>query len=139
MNYSAFTLLKPFFSGFPKNCPNPYGNLKNWCFGIFLSCFRRLIYCVQYSVCPHSFIQENNIFENRIVGRAREELSDKIVTLERYGWRCIIFSGKLGNKPGQALFYDLLCWSFINFQLMRADIIAAAALSPDYFNLSQNW
>ncbi|XP_076072060.1 cyclic GMP-AMP synthase-like receptor 2 [Mytilus galloprovincialis] len=34
----------------------------------FMKCFRRLIYCVNYSVCPHYFIPENNLFENKIEG-----------------------------------------------------------------------
>ncbi|XP_063416272.1 uncharacterized protein LOC134697916 [Mytilus trossulus] len=40
----------------------------------FMRCFRRLIYCVQYQVCPHYFIPENNMFENKIEGLARTNL-----------------------------------------------------------------
>ncbi|XP_071124025.1 cyclic GMP-AMP synthase-like receptor [Mytilus edulis] len=36
----------------------------------FMQCFNRLIYCVEYSICLHYFIPENNMFANKIEGRA---------------------------------------------------------------------
>ncbi|XP_052078044.1 nucleotidyltransferase MB21D2-like [Mytilus californianus] len=50
----------------------------------FMRCFRRLIYSVDYSVCLHYFIPENNMFENKIEGRAREILLEKLYTLHIY-------------------------------------------------------
>ncbi|VDI47791.1 Hypothetical predicted protein [Mytilus galloprovincialis] len=61
----------------------------------FMRCFNRLIYCVKYSACLHYFIPENNMFENKIEGRAREVLLDKLQTLHRFGWRCVLFSNQL--------------------------------------------
>ncbi|XP_071126621.1 uncharacterized protein [Mytilus edulis] len=63
----------------------------------FMRCFSRLIYSVEYSVCLHYFIPENNMFENKIEGRVREILLEKLYTLHSYGWRCILFSNQLSN------------------------------------------
>ncbi|VDI36231.1 Hypothetical predicted protein [Mytilus galloprovincialis] len=63
----------------------------------FMRCFSRLIYSVDYSVCLHYFIPENNMFENKIEGRAREILLDKLYTLRTYGWRCVLFSDQLSK------------------------------------------
>ncbi|XP_071126599.1 uncharacterized protein [Mytilus edulis] len=70
----------------------------------FTRCFRRLLYCVKYSLCVHYFIPENNMFENRIEGRARELLLEKLYTLNSYGWRCILFSDQISN-------FDVSIWS----------------------------
>ncbi|XP_071147878.1 uncharacterized protein [Mytilus edulis] len=63
----------------------------------FMRCFNRLVYCVEYSVCLHYFIPENNMFENKIEGRARDVLLNKLNTLHSYGWRCILFSDQISN------------------------------------------
>ncbi|VDH96213.1 Hypothetical predicted protein [Mytilus galloprovincialis] len=63
----------------------------------FLRCVGRLIYCVEYSVCWHYFVPENNLFENKIRGRAREILLEKLFFLHSYGWRCILFSDQVSN------------------------------------------
>ncbi|VDI57756.1 Hypothetical predicted protein [Mytilus galloprovincialis] len=63
----------------------------------FMRCFSRLIYCVEHSVCLHYFIPENNMFENKIVGRAREVLLEKLYMLNSYNWRCILFSDQMSN------------------------------------------
>ncbi|XP_052075889.1 nucleotidyltransferase MB21D2-like [Mytilus californianus] len=44
----------------------------------YMRCFRRHIYCVEYTVCPHYFIPENNLFENKIYGHAQEILLNKL-------------------------------------------------------------
>ncbi|XP_052083522.1 cyclic GMP-AMP synthase-like [Mytilus californianus] len=54
----------------------------------FMICFSRLVYCVEHSVCFHYFIPENNMFENKIEGRGREILLEKLYSLYSYG--CII-------------------------------------------------
>ncbi|XP_076086178.1 uncharacterized protein LOC143056888 [Mytilus galloprovincialis] len=63
----------------------------------FMRCFSRLVYCVEHSVCSHYFIPENNMFENKIDGRARDVLLKKLNTLHSYGWRCILFSDQISN------------------------------------------
>ncbi|XP_063414859.1 uncharacterized protein LOC134696836 [Mytilus trossulus] len=63
----------------------------------FMRCLRRLIYSVDYSICLHYFIPENNMFENKIEGRARRILLDKLYKLHSYGWRCLLFSDQLSN------------------------------------------
>ncbi|XP_071124084.1 uncharacterized protein [Mytilus edulis] len=62
-----------------------------------MQCFNRLIYCVKYSACVHYFIPENNMFENKLEGRAREILLDKLYTLHSCGWQCVLFSDQLSN------------------------------------------
>ncbi|XP_052093526.1 uncharacterized protein LOC127729709 [Mytilus californianus] len=71
----------------------------------FMQCFSRLVYCVEHSVCWHYFIPENNMFDNKIEGRAREILLEKLCTLYRYGWRCIFFSDQLSN-------FQVSMWNF---------------------------
>ncbi|XP_063418890.1 uncharacterized protein LOC134701687 [Mytilus trossulus] len=63
----------------------------------FMRCFSRLIYCVEHSVCSHYFIPENNMFENKIVGRPREVLLEKLYMLHSYNWRCILFSDQISS------------------------------------------
>ncbi|VDI45249.1 Hypothetical predicted protein [Mytilus galloprovincialis] len=63
----------------------------------FMRCFRRLIYCVQYSQCPHYFIPENNMFEKRFQYSERRDLLKNLTSLYSYGWRCIILSDQLYN------------------------------------------
>lgn len=63
----------------------------------YMKCFRRLIYCVEYSVCPHYFIPENNLFENKIKGQVREILLKKLHFLNSYGWQCVLFSDQLSD------------------------------------------
>ncbi|XP_071147388.1 uncharacterized protein [Mytilus edulis] len=63
----------------------------------FMRCFSRLVYCVEHSVCSHYFIPDNNMFENKIEGRARDVLLNKLNTLHSYGWRCIFFSDQISN------------------------------------------
>lgn len=55
-----------------------------------MRCFWRLVYCVEYSVCPHYFISENNLFENKIKGRDRQILLNYLNILLSYGWKCIL-------------------------------------------------
>ncbi|VDI09538.1 Hypothetical predicted protein [Mytilus galloprovincialis] len=71
----------------------------------FMRCFSRLVYCVEHSVCLHYFIPENNMFENKIVGRAREKLLEKLYMLHSYKWRCILFPDQISN-------FDLSIWNF---------------------------
>ncbi|XP_071147323.1 uncharacterized protein [Mytilus edulis] len=71
----------------------------------FMRCFSRLVYCVEHSVCLHYFIPENNMFENKIEGRARDVLFKKLNTLHSYGWRCILFSDQISN-------FDVSMWNF---------------------------
>ncbi|XP_071139337.1 cyclic GMP-AMP synthase-like receptor 2 [Mytilus edulis] len=63
----------------------------------FMRCFSRLVYCVEHSVCLNYFIPENNMFENKIVGRSREVLLEKLYMLHSYNWRCILFSDQIHN------------------------------------------
>lgn len=63
----------------------------------FMTCFRRLIYCVKYSVCPHFFIPENNLFANKIKGHAQRLLLNKLNLFNSYGWQCIFFSDQISS------------------------------------------
>ncbi|XP_063414647.1 uncharacterized protein LOC134696663 isoform X1 [Mytilus trossulus] len=61
----------------------------------FMRCFRRLIFCVEYSVCPHYFIPENNLFENKIEGKERELLLSNLENLHSNDWKCIFRSPQI--------------------------------------------
>ncbi|XP_071124014.1 uncharacterized protein [Mytilus edulis] len=63
----------------------------------FMRCFRRLIYYVQYLVCPQYFIPENNLFENKMKGQAQEILFKKLNILKSNGWKCILLSKQISN------------------------------------------
>ncbi|XP_052076242.1 uncharacterized protein LOC127714241 [Mytilus californianus] len=63
----------------------------------FMRCFRRLIYCVEYTICPHYFIPENNLFEKKVQGHARKTLLNKLYVLNSYGWQCILLSDQISN------------------------------------------
>ncbi|XP_052078031.1 uncharacterized protein LOC127715970 [Mytilus californianus] len=63
----------------------------------FMRCFRRLIYCVQYQVCPQYFIPGNNLFENQIEGHDWDNLIDTLRVLFGYGWQCIFFSRQISH------------------------------------------
>lgn len=61
----------------------------------FMACFKRLIYYVEFSFCPHYFIPQNDLFENGSKGRAREVLLNTLRSLYLHGWRCFEFSDKI--------------------------------------------
>lgn len=61
----------------------------------FMKCFQRLIYCVDYSVCPHYFIPEKNLFANKIYGLEQEHLLNNLNSIYSYGWRCIFLSPQI--------------------------------------------
>ena len=63
----------------------------------FMRCFERLLYCVEYSMCPHYFIPEINMFENKIEGHERQILLGRLKVLYSYGWRCILLSKQLSK------------------------------------------
>ncbi|VDH98985.1 Hypothetical predicted protein [Mytilus galloprovincialis] len=65
----------------------------------FTKCFKRLIYCVEYSVCPHYFIPENNLFENKIIGHSRTKLLQKLNEFHDYGWQDIFSSEQISSLP----------------------------------------
>ncbi|VDI07688.1 Hypothetical predicted protein [Mytilus galloprovincialis] len=45
------------------------------------------------------------MFQNKIEGRARDVLLQKLYTLHSYGWRCILFSDQISN-------FDVSMWNF---------------------------
>jgi tetratricopeptide (TPR) repeat protein len=63
----------------------------------FMRCFERLLYCVEYSMCPHYFIPEINMFENKIEGHERQMLLERLKVLYSYEWRCILLSKQLSK------------------------------------------
>ena len=63
----------------------------------FMRCFERLLYCVEYSMCPHYFIPEINMFENKIEGNEQQVLLGRLNILYSYGWRCILLSKQLSK------------------------------------------
>ncbi|XP_052078057.1 uncharacterized protein LOC127715997 isoform X1 [Mytilus californianus] len=67
----------------------------------FIKCMKRLTYCVENSDCPHYFIPENNLFENKMKGHAQETLLKKLKSLNSYGWKCILFSNQINKLSFQ--------------------------------------
>jgi tetratricopeptide (TPR) repeat protein len=63
----------------------------------FMRCFERLLYCVEYSMCPHYFIPGINMFENKIEGNEQQVLLGRLNVLYSYGWRCILLSKQLSK------------------------------------------
>jgi hypothetical protein len=63
----------------------------------FMKCFERLLYCVEYSMCPHYFIPEINMFECKIEGHERQVLLGRLKVLYSRGWRCILLSNQLSK------------------------------------------
>ncbi|VDI76592.1 Hypothetical predicted protein [Mytilus galloprovincialis] len=61
----------------------------------FMRCFRRLIYCVENSVCPHYFIPDNNLFENKIKGHEKQILLNRLYVLNSCNWQCVLFSHQM--------------------------------------------
>ncbi|XP_052098836.1 uncharacterized protein LOC127733523 [Mytilus californianus] len=104
----------------------------------FMGCFKRLIYYVEFSVCPHYFIPQNDLFENRVKGRAREVLLNALRSLYRHGWRCFKFSEKIFCLQVRR-FYTEPCIKYLeriklNFsKLIRTD----AALLNSYNHLQK--
>ncbi|XP_076086828.1 uncharacterized protein LOC143057409 [Mytilus galloprovincialis] len=80
----------------------------------FMRCFKRLVYCVEYSMCPHYFIPENNLFENKIIGHGRTALLKTLYMLIDYGWRCIFFSPQISIM-------SLSCRATFNVDLLFSD------------------
>ena len=48
-------------------------------------------------MCPHCFIPEINMFENKIEGHERQVLLGRLKVLHSYGWRCILLSKQLSK------------------------------------------
>ncbi|XP_052078289.1 uncharacterized protein LOC127716216 [Mytilus californianus] len=107
----------------------------------FMRCFLRLIYCVQYQVCPHYFIPENNLFENKIEGLDRTNLIDTLRVLFSYGWRCMFFSKQISHvsflpcniQNDHSIFY----YEDINKLLNSNVIIRVGSVSGKYNNFSR--
>ncbi|XP_052100802.1 uncharacterized protein LOC127734817 [Mytilus californianus] len=104
----------------------------------FMGCFKRLIYYVEFSVCPHYFIPQNDLFENRVKGRAREVLLNALRSFYRHGWRCFKFSKNIFCLQVRR-FYTEPCIKYLeriklNFsELIRTD----AALLNSYNHLQK--
>lgn len=43
-----------------------------------MRCFNRLIYYVEYSICPHFFVPDNSLFENKIKAPAQKNYSRSV-------------------------------------------------------------
>ncbi|XP_052076793.1 cyclic GMP-AMP synthase-like [Mytilus californianus] len=57
----------------------------------FMRCFRRFIYFVEYSMCPHYFIPKINLFDNKIKGQSQQILLNKLHILNSCSWQCVEF------------------------------------------------
>ncbi|XP_052093524.1 protein mab-21-like [Mytilus californianus] len=58
----------------------------------FMSCWRRLIYCVEYETCIHYFIPDNNLFEGRFSPIQHKSLLDTLYGIYRSPWNYVFHS-----------------------------------------------
>jgi tetratricopeptide (TPR) repeat protein len=65
----------------------------------FMSCLRRLIYCLEYGICLHYFIPKINMFENKIEEKERQLLLGHLNALWSFGWRSVLLSEQLYTFP----------------------------------------
>ena len=61
----------------------------------FRNCFRRLVYCVEYSTCLHYFIPGNNMFEGRFDGAVKKDLLNTLNDIYNSGGLFILRSETL--------------------------------------------
>ncbi|XP_063414368.1 uncharacterized protein LOC134696470 [Mytilus trossulus] len=108
----------------------------------FMRCFSRLIYCVQYQVCPHYFIPENNLFENKIEGIDRNNLIDTLSVLFSYGWRCILFSDQISDGPillnNIQNYQSFLYYDDLNKLLKSSTSIRVSSLTDKHYNFCRS-
>ncbi|VDI33852.1 Hypothetical predicted protein [Mytilus galloprovincialis] len=108
----------------------------------FMRCFSRLIYCVQYQVCPHYFIPENNMFENKIEGLNRDNLIDTLRVLFSYGWQCILFPKQI--SPVQVLSSSVqndqsfLYYDDLNQLLKSSTFVRVTSLTDKHYNFCRS-
>ena len=69
------------------------------CIPCFMSCLRRLIYCLEYGICLHYFIPKINMFENKIEEQERQLLLGHLNALWSYGWRSVLLSEQFYTFP----------------------------------------
>ncbi|XP_052093525.1 uncharacterized protein LOC127729708 [Mytilus californianus] len=63
----------------------------------FMSCLRRLIYCVEFETCLHYFIPENNLFEGRFSFEQHKALLDTLYDIYHSPWRYVFYSVTFEN------------------------------------------
>ncbi|XP_052093522.1 uncharacterized protein LOC127729706 [Mytilus californianus] len=63
----------------------------------FMSCLTRLIYCVEYEICLHYFIPDNNLFEGRFVFEQRKALLVTLVKIYNTPWYYVFHSATFEN------------------------------------------
>ncbi|XP_063406099.1 uncharacterized protein LOC134690056 [Mytilus trossulus] len=69
----------------------------------FLDCVRRLIYCVEYKICLHYFIPENNLFEDRFTGIDHKALLDTLRFVYGSPWTYVFHSETFMNYRLQSI------------------------------------
>ncbi|XP_052077201.1 uncharacterized protein LOC127715220 [Mytilus californianus] len=114
-SYFMKTILFWISEEFPLSIWRPENLISN-----FMMCVKRLIYCVENSVCPHYFIPENNLFKHKIKGHAKETLLNKLNILDSYGWRCILFSDQMSNFNELALYKEVHLMYGENLKLLMS-------------------
>ncbi|VDI02882.1 Hypothetical predicted protein, partial [Mytilus galloprovincialis] len=97
----------------------------------FMRCVKRLIYCVENSICPHYFITENNLFENQIKGHTQKALLNTLKTLNSCGWQCILFSDLISyfNKSKFRVLKEVNYLNVDSLKLMLSPLMYLTNLS----------
>lgn len=101
-----------------------------------MRCFKRFIYYIKYSVCPHYIIPSNNLFENRVKREGSKILLDRLYILNSYGWQCILFSYHVSK-------FDTLAYGFsYEARFLRVRSVEALSCSmillAEYFVRNRN-
>ncbi|XP_063418037.1 uncharacterized protein LOC134700588 [Mytilus trossulus] len=68
----------------------------------FMACLERLLYCVRYSILPHYFIPDNNLFFLRFNTHSKNKLTTMLVNLYEQGINCFASTDTLQNQQNKS-------------------------------------
>ena len=98
----------------------------------FWKCFSRLLQWMSNSHCPHFFVPEDNMFEDKLDGKCRDMLLQHLRTLHREGYKCLL------RCPSFAAYQmpEVLNGLSISAQRIKCTICVAKAIIIEQANSS---
>ncbi|XP_052097275.1 uncharacterized protein LOC127732234 [Mytilus californianus] len=92
----------------------------------FYNCIKRLIYCVEYKLCLHYFITENNLFEDRFTDKEHKALLHTLRFIYESPWISVFETSTFQNyrlesvnSHGMVLSAsDLPCYMYMNILIV---------------------
>jgi tetratricopeptide (TPR) repeat protein len=100
----------------------------------FMSCLRRLIYCLEYGICLHFFIPKINMFENKIEEQERQLLLGHLNALWSYGWRSVLLSEQLYTFP--VLQHHIYSNAEVHVEYIKRILCVLAVINTTGFHLN---